>query len=326
MENYQQDIYQDEKGKYLSLKRTEIPKMSMFNNGVKYYTDSGVDYEDSRSTPLMEANTSAEIMSKLQQENESDDRFLADNEYYDVYTDYARAEGLISLFKTDKTGKMIKVFETSFSTNLPFKHTEEGNMLLVQSNDHKTVSLAYFDPNYEKFVSKIEVDDFANDKQVLKVLAWNLTDDDKLEPFTNLEAVNKGICEYYETVKNSFMKLNEVKFIDASKYVMLSYVEKVDKNPNYEQFSADPKMKPFFSSNNSKVKKANKYVIFSTCNGKPILEWGGCYFGINQISGQYDIHYLGLLPVLKTTGVELYFFYGGNILEFPNETDRKSVV
>lgn len=126
----------------------------------------------------------------MQQQNEEDDRFLGDNEYYDVYTDYSQAEGLISLFRTDDSGKMIKVFETSFSTNLPFKHTQEGNMLLVQSNDHKTVSLAYFDPNYDKFVSKIEIDGFSNDRQVLKVLAWNLIDDDKLEAFTNLDILN----------------------------------------------------------------------------------------------------------------------------------------
>ena len=112
-------------------------------------------------------------------------------------------------------------------------------------------------------------------------MAWNLTEDDRLEGFTNLDVVNKGICEYYNTVKNSFMKLNEVKFIDSSKYVMLSYVEKQEKNINYEQFAGDPSMKPFFNKNNSKMKKATKYVIFCTGNGKPILEWGGCYFGIN---------------------------------------------
>lgn len=60
VENYQQDVYQDEKGKYGCLKRQEIPKMSMFNNGAKYFTDSGLDYEESRETSLMEANTSAE--------------------------------------------------------------------------------------------------------------------------------------------------------------------------------------------------------------------------------------------------------------------------
>jgi hypothetical protein len=156
---------------------------------------------------------------------------------------------------------------------------------------------------------------------VLKVIAWGLTDDDKLEEYTNLDTVNKGICEYYETVKNSFMKLNEVKFIDSRNYVMLSYVEKVDKNPNYEKFAGKADMKAYFTPNNSMVKKANKYVIFSTSTGKPILEWGGCYFGINATSGTYDIYYLGLLPVLKPTGVELYLFYGGNILEFPNETN-----
>ena len=32
---------------------------------------------------------------------------------------------------------------------------------------------------------------------------------------------------------------------------------------------------------------------------------------------------MGLLPVLKPTGVELYFFYGGNILEFPSETNNQ---
>jgi hypothetical protein len=138
--------------------------MSMFNNGAKYYTDSGVNYEDTRETPLMEANISAEDLDKLKQANVEDDRFLDDNEYYDVFTDYSLAEGLISIFKTDDTGKMFKVYETSFTTNLPFKHTDDGNMLLVQSNDHKTVSLACFDPNYDKFVSKNEKDGLCNDK------------------------------------------------------------------------------------------------------------------------------------------------------------------
>jgi hypothetical protein len=58
--------------------------MSMFNNGAKYFTDSGVDYEDSRETPLMEANTSAAELEKIKLANEEDDRFLDDNQYYDV--------------------------------------------------------------------------------------------------------------------------------------------------------------------------------------------------------------------------------------------------
>jgi len=97
--------------------------MSMFNDGAKYFTDSGIDYEMTRETPLMEANNSTEEIERLKMANEDDDRMLADNEYYDVYTDYAQAEGLISIFKTDDAGRMIKKFETSFSTNLPFAHT-----------------------------------------------------------------------------------------------------------------------------------------------------------------------------------------------------------
>jgi hypothetical protein len=201
--------------------------MSMFNNGAKYYTDSGVDYESSRETPLMQAKTSAEDLEKMKQANEEDDRFLNEDEYNDVCTDYSLAEGLISIFKTDDGGRMIKVFETSFSTNLPFKHSQDGNMLLVQSNDHKTVSLTYFDPSEANLVSN-------NEKQVIKVLAWKLTDDDKLEAYSNLDTINKGLCEYYEAIKNSFVKLNEIKFIDSSKYVMMSYVEKVGKKPTYE--------------------------------------------------------------------------------------------
>ena len=56
-ENYQQDIYQDDFGKWNILKRNanQIPKMSMFNNGAKFYTDSTVDYEMTRDVPLMEA-------------------------------------------------------------------------------------------------------------------------------------------------------------------------------------------------------------------------------------------------------------------------------
>jgi hypothetical protein len=101
------------------------------------------------------------------------------------------------------------------------------------------VSLAYFDPEYEKHVSRLEHEDFRNSQQVIKVMAWNLTDDDKLEEFTNLDNVNRGICEYYQSVKNNFLKINEVKFIDSRNFVMLSYVEKQDRNPNYEQFVGD---------------------------------------------------------------------------------------
>ena len=162
----------------------------MFNDGAKFYTDSTVDYESTREIPLMEASNSPEEIERLKIVNEDDDRILPDNEYYNVYTDYAQAEGLISIFKTDREGRMIKKFETSFSTNLPFKHTKDGNMLLVQSNDHKTVSLAFFDPNYDQHVSKIETDGFMNDKKVFKVMAWNLTDEDTLEEFTNLDNVN----------------------------------------------------------------------------------------------------------------------------------------
>jgi hypothetical protein len=105
--------------------------MSMFNSGAKFFTDSGVSYELTRDVPLMEANMNPEDLEKLKKANEDDDRYLPDNEYYDVYTDYAYAEGLISIFNTDGAGRMIKRFETSFSTNLPFNHTNDSNMLLV---------------------------------------------------------------------------------------------------------------------------------------------------------------------------------------------------
>jgi hypothetical protein len=135
----------------------------MFNKGAMFYTDSDISYELTKDIPLMEANTSPQELEKLKQANEDDDRFLPDNEYYNVYTDYAYAEGLISIFKTDAAGRMIKKFETSFSTNLPFTHTKDGNMLLVQSNDHRTISLAYFDPDYEKYQSRWEHEDYRND-------------------------------------------------------------------------------------------------------------------------------------------------------------------
>ena len=68
------------------------------------------------------------------------------------------------------------------------------------------------------------------------------------------------------------------------------------------------------------MKRANKYVIFNTATGLPILEWGGCYFGINQLSGTYDIYHLGLLPVWHPTGTVIYFFYGGKILDYTSDT------
>ena len=63
--------------------------MSMFNDGAKFYTDSTVDYESTREIPLMEASNSPEEIERLKIVNEDDDRILPDNEYYNVYTDYA---------------------------------------------------------------------------------------------------------------------------------------------------------------------------------------------------------------------------------------------
>jgi hypothetical protein len=164
--------------------------MSMFNDGAKFYTDSTTVYETTRNPPLMEVNNSEAEIERLRRQNKDEDRKLDNQEYENLGQDYALAEGLISIFKTDSAGRMIKRFETSFSTNLPYAPSKDGNMVLVQSNDHKTVSLAFFDPHFEEFSSKLGHDFQENEREVFKVMAWNLTDDDKLIPFKNLEAVN----------------------------------------------------------------------------------------------------------------------------------------
>ena len=41
---------------------------------------------------------------------------------------------------------------------------------------------------------------FQNEKKIFKIMAWTLTEEDTLEPYSNLDAINKGLIEYYSSV------------------------------------------------------------------------------------------------------------------------------
>ena len=100
-----------------------------------------------------------------------------------------------------------------------------------------------------------------------------------------MDALNKGMCDYYETHKDSFFVFKQAKFMSGKKHVVLSYVEKKLKNPDYEKFEGDTANKKFFNEPRGKKKKSIKYVIFETESGNVVLEWGGVYFDINQNTG-----------------------------------------
>jgi hypothetical protein len=77
-------------------------------------------------------------------------------------------------------------------------------MVLIQSNDHQTISLTYFNPMVHEFESRLEDESMINSKQVFKVMAWKLTAENTLEPIGNLDVLSNAMCEYYESVKKSF--------------------------------------------------------------------------------------------------------------------------
>jgi hypothetical protein len=111
--------------------------------------------------------------------------------------------------------------------------------------------------------------------------------------------------------------------MSGTKHVVLTYVEKKEKNPDYEKFTGDIKNKKFFNEGKGRKKKALKYVIFEVHTGKVVLEWGGVYFGINQQTGQYDLYHLGMLPVHMKPANQLCFFFAGKLLEFPGEGEEQ---
>lgn len=86
------------------------------------------------------------------------------------------------------------------------------------------------------------------------------------------------MCDYYESVKNSFFVFQEAKFMSGQKHLLLTYVEKLPKNLNYEKYEGDPDKKKYVNEGRGRKKKAIKYVIFEIETGKIVLEWGGVYF------------------------------------------------
>lgn len=184
-ENYQQDVVQDKNGNWLTFKKAQIHGMSAFNNGVSHYQDSEQQYEKSKPYKLMEANVTDKELQHLRDEAKENNKEYDEEQFQIISKDYALAEGMLSLFKTSKDGKLIKIHETCFSTELPFAPTKDGNMVLTQSNDHNTISLTYFYPKIHEFKSRIDDPSMQNELQVFKVMAWNLTSDNTLVPISS---------------------------------------------------------------------------------------------------------------------------------------------
>jgi hypothetical protein len=147
---------QDKDGKWLTFKKAKVHSMSCFNGGVSSYLDSEDIYEKNQPFQLMEANVSDEEIQKLREDAKQQNKSFDEQEFQNTAKEYALAEGLLSCFKTSDEGKLIKLSEISFSTEMPFAHTKDGNMVLIQSNDHQTISLTYFNPLVHEFKSRLE--------------------------------------------------------------------------------------------------------------------------------------------------------------------------
>ena len=62
-------------------------------------------------------------------------------------------------------------------------------------------------------------------------MAWHLSKENTLEPILGMEKVNQGLCDYYEKNKENFSKFKEAKFLSGHKHLLMTYLEKVKKNP-----------------------------------------------------------------------------------------------
>jgi hypothetical protein len=77
-----------------------------------------------------------------------------------------------------------------------FFPSKNGNMMLTRSRDKRRISLTNFDPKDP-------------DGDYFKVLSWTT----KLQECPTNPLLNKGMNQYYATIKDSFYQLVEICFI-----------------------------------------------------------------------------------------------------------------
>ena len=86
-----------------------------------------------------------------------------------------KIEGVLCFWRSYVSGKMEKMCERSFTTEMPFAYTRKGNMTLQVTNDKKILHLTYISNYSDQEKDNIEDDHnvIKNDIKV-KILAWKI--------------------------------------------------------------------------------------------------------------------------------------------------------
>lgn len=86
-----------------------------------------------------------------------------------------KIEGILCFWRSYVSGKMEKMCEKSFTSEMPFAYTRKGNMTLQVTNDKKVLHLTYISNYSDREHENLndENNKIKNDIEV-KILAWKI--------------------------------------------------------------------------------------------------------------------------------------------------------
>lgn len=127
-------------------------------------------------------------------------------------------QGFVMLYKVTAKGGMQQKNQVPINMGRNFFPSKNGNMMLTRSRDKRRISLTNFDPKDP-------------DGKHFKVISWTT----KLVECPVNPALNEGMSKYFKTVTESFHQLVEICYVGQCKYLMMVYVESVDRSLQDQQ-------------------------------------------------------------------------------------------
>jgi hypothetical protein len=122
-------------------------------------------------------------------------------------------QGFVMLYKVTAKGGMQQKNQVPINMGRNFFPSQNGNMMLTRSRDKRRISLTNFDAKDP-------------DGKYFKVMSWTT----KLVECPVNPALNEGLNKYFNTVTESFHQLVEICYVGQCKYLMMVYVESVDRS------------------------------------------------------------------------------------------------
>jgi len=141
---------------------------------------------------------------------------------YPTKTENLMVEVVLALYKTNHKGKMQRILqaaEADVKIGRKFFKSENGNMQLTRSTNKQLISLVNFDRNnkYDEF---------------FKLFAWSSK---MLKAMQISEGLNHGVNTYFKRNQHKFHELIEVQFVGKADYLLLKYVEIIERSLNEMQ-------------------------------------------------------------------------------------------